>query len=80
MQRLRERWAPGSALQNVPGKHYPGEQLPRWALYCALAPGRRTGWRDPALLAATEDVDTATAADARGSVPHWRSGCRSILR
>ena len=65
MQRLRERWAPGSALQNVSGKHYPGEQLPRWALY---AHWRRDGepvWRDPSLLAATEDVDTASAADAQ---------------
>src|SRR5271166_4588654 len=64
MRRLRERWAPGSALQNVSGKHYPGEQLPRWALYAHWRKDGEPVWRDPALLAAAEDVDTATSADA----------------
>ncbi len=64
MHRLRERWAPGSALQNVSGKHYPGEQLPRWALYAHWRKDGEPVWRDPALLAGAEDADTATAADA----------------
>ncbi len=64
MHRLRERWAPGSALQNVSGKHYPGEQLPRWALYAHWRKDGEPVWRDPARLAGAEDVDTATAADA----------------
>ena len=65
MRRLRRALGPGAALQYVSGKQYPGEQLPRWALLCALARGRRAVWRDPALLAADDDVDTATAADAQ---------------
>ena len=64
LRRLAGLWAPGAALQHTTGKHYPGEQLPRWALH---AHWRRDGepvWRDPALLAGDEDRDTATAADA----------------
>ncbi len=81
MRRLRERWAPGSALQTVSGKHYPGEQLPRWALYAHWRADGEPVWRDPALLATTDDADTATAdGRARGSAPPWRSGCRSIRR
>ncbi len=65
MQRLRELWSPGSALQNVSGKHYPGEQLPRWALYAHWRKDGEPVWRNPALLASEDDVDTASAADAQ---------------
>ena len=64
LRRLIPRWAPGAAVQTVFGKHYPGEQLPRWALH---AHWRRDGekiWSDPALLADDDTTDTATAADA----------------
>lgn len=64
LRRLAPLWAPGAALQYVMGKHYPGEQLPRWALH---AHWRRDGdpvWRDPALLASDEDRDDAGAEDA----------------
>ncbi|MBR0668150.1 transglutaminase family protein [Roseomonas hellenica] len=64
IRRLTPLWAPGAALQYAMGKHYPGEQLPRWAIH---AHWRRDGepvWRDPALLAADEDTDSATADDA----------------
>jgi uncharacterized protein (DUF2126 family)/transglutaminase-like putative cysteine protease len=64
MRRLAPLWAPGAALQYSMGKHYPGEQLPRWAIH---AHWRRDGepiWRDPSLLAADEDTDDATAEDA----------------
>ena len=64
MRRLTPLWAPGAALQTVSGKHYPGEQLPRWALH---AHWRRDGepvWRDPALLASADHRDTADAAAA----------------
>jgi uncharacterized protein (DUF2126 family) len=64
MRRLRERWAPGSAVQAVSGKHYPGEQLPRWALYAHWRTDGEPVWRDPGMLATKEDTDTATAADA----------------
>ncbi len=64
MRRLRELWAPGSALQNVSGKHYPGEQLPRWALYAHWRTDGEPVWRVPDLLAAADDTDTATPTDA----------------
>ena len=55
IRRLAALWAPGAALQYAAGKHYPGEQLPRWALH---AHWRRDGvpvWLDPGLLAGDED-------------------------
>ncbi|MBV8400288.1 MAG: transglutaminase family protein, partial [Acetobacteraceae bacterium] len=64
LRRLAARWSPGAALQYAAGKHYPGEQLPRWALH---AHRRRDGepvWTDPELLASDDDVDSATAHDA----------------
>ena len=65
IRRLAELWSPGAAIQYAAGKHYPGEQLPRWALH---AHWRRDGepvWRDPALLAADEDHDpTLDESDA----------------
>ena len=51
LDRLLPLWAPGAVTQYGAGKHYPGEQTPRWALN---ATWRRDGvpvWRDPALLA-----------------------------
>ncbi len=64
MGRLRALWAPGSALQNVSGKHYPGEQLPRWAFYAHWRGDGEPVWRDQTLLATEEDTGTATPADA----------------
>ena len=46
------------------GKHYPGEQLPRWALYSHWRTDGEPVWRDPALLASDDDTDNATAEDA----------------
>jgi uncharacterized protein (DUF2126 family)/transglutaminase-like putative cysteine protease len=65
IRRLAPLWAPGAAITHALGKHYPGEQLPRWAL---AAHWRRDGepvWRDQALLASDEDGGTATTEDAR---------------
>ena len=64
IRRLQPLWAPGAALQSAFGKQYPGEQLPRWALY---AHWRRDGepvWRDQALLAGEADAHRATPAEA----------------
>ncbi len=65
LRRLLPLWAPGAAITQALGKHYPGEQLPRWALG---AHWRRDGepvWRDLALLAGDHDTGDATPADAQ---------------
>jgi len=64
IRRLMARWAPGAALQHAMGKQYPGEQLPRWALYCHWRADGEPVWQDAALLASDDDRDTATATDA----------------
>ncbi|MBX9700067.1 MAG: transglutaminase family protein, partial [Acetobacteraceae bacterium] len=64
LRRLAPLWAPGAALQYAMGKHYPGEQLPRWALHAHWRRDGEAVWRDPALLASDDDRDSATAADA----------------
>jgi uncharacterized protein (DUF2126 family)/transglutaminase-like putative cysteine protease len=64
LRRLLPLWSPGAAITQILGKHYPGEQLPRWALN---AHWRRDGepvWRDLALLAADHDEGQATVTDA----------------
>ncbi len=64
LRRLLPLWAPGAAITQILGKHYPGEQLPRWALN---AHWRRDGepvWRNPALLAGDDDEGHATVEDA----------------
>lgn len=55
LRKLAPMWAPGAALQQTLGKHYPGEQLPRWAL---SAHWRRDGepvWARHELLAGDDD-------------------------
>ena len=65
LHRLAARWSPGAAMQVTFGKHYPGEELPRWALYVLWRPDGEPVWQDPALLAAEdEDIDNATLTDA----------------
>ena len=64
LRRLVPLWSPGAALQYAMGKHYPGEQLPRWALYSHWRKDGEAVWRDPALLASDDDRDDATATDA----------------
>ncbi len=64
IRRLARLWSPGAAIQYAAGKHYPGEQLPRWALH---AHWRRDGepvWRDPELLAGDDDSDDIDETDA----------------
>jgi uncharacterized protein (DUF2126 family)/transglutaminase-like putative cysteine protease len=64
IRKLSPLWGPGAALTYNMGKHYPGEQLPRWAIHAHWRADGEPVWRDPALLAADEDHDDAAAADA----------------
>ncbi len=64
LRRLAPLWAPGAALQYTIGKHYPGEQLPRWALHCHWRRDGEPIWLNPELLASDDDRDNATAAEA----------------
>jgi uncharacterized protein (DUF2126 family)/transglutaminase-like putative cysteine protease len=64
LDRLLPLWAPGAVVQYAMGKHYPGEQLPRWALNAFWRPDGVPVWTDASLLAGDEDTDTATSADA----------------
>ncbi len=64
IRRLGNRWSPGYALQYGVGKHYPGEQLPRWALHCHWREDGEPVWLDHELLASDDDADTATPEDA----------------
>ena len=64
LRRLAPIWAPGAALQYGLGKHYPGEQLPRWALHCHWRKDGEPIWLNPDLLASDDDTDNATPADA----------------
>jgi uncharacterized protein (DUF2126 family)/transglutaminase-like putative cysteine protease len=62
IRRLLKLWSSGAALQYGAGKHYPGEQTPRWALNATWRRDGEPVWADAALLA---DPDTATGtADA----------------
>ncbi len=65
IRRLAPLWAPGAALTQALGKHYPGEQLPRWALSAHWRRDGEAAWRDQALLATDDDTGTATPNDAR---------------
>ncbi|MDG6095128.1 transglutaminase family protein [Acetobacter sp. AN02] len=65
LHRLAELWSPGAALMTLMGKHYPGEQLPRWALNCYWRIDGEPVWTDRMLLATDDDTDNATEHDAR---------------
>jgi uncharacterized protein (DUF2126 family)/transglutaminase-like putative cysteine protease len=64
LKRLAPAWAPGAAIMHALGKHYPGEQLPRWALNAHWRVDGEPVWTDPDLFISDDDHDTADAADA----------------
>ncbi|OYV34526.1 MAG: IMP dehydrogenase [Rhodospirillales bacterium 20-64-7] len=64
IRKLTPLWGKGAALTYNMGKHYPGEQLPRWAIHAHWRADGEPVWREPELLAADEDRDDAGAADA----------------
>ncbi len=65
IRRLMGLWSSGAALQYGAGKHYPGEQTPRWALHATWRRDGQSIWADPALLVDPDTAEgTATAATA----------------
>jgi uncharacterized protein (DUF2126 family)/transglutaminase-like putative cysteine protease len=64
IRKLTPLWAPGAALTYNMGKHYPGEQLPRWAIHAHWREDGEPVWKNPELLASDDDHDTAEAKDA----------------
>lgn len=64
IRRLMDRWSDGAVLNHSMGKHYPGEQLPRWALHCHWRADGEKIWNDPLLLASDDDSDDASAHEA----------------
>jgi len=67
LRRLAALWSPGAALQHGFGKHYPGEQLPRWALFSHWRLDGEPIWRDATLLASDDDANGAAAGGADGA-------------
>ncbi|MBO1074716.1 transglutaminase family protein [Roseomonas marmotae] len=64
LKRLMPLWAPGGVVQYAMGRHYPGEQLPRWQLNAHWRADGQPVWRDAALLSDDDHTDTADAGDA----------------
>ena len=67
IRKLMALWSQGAALQYGAGKHYPGEQTPRWALNATWRRDGEPVWADPALLADPDETkgeaDSNTAAE-----------------
>jgi uncharacterized protein (DUF2126 family)/transglutaminase-like putative cysteine protease len=64
LRRLAPLWAPGAVLQYAQGKQYPGEPLPRFALYAHWRADGEPVWRNPALLASDDDTGDASPEEA----------------
>nr|WP_295739411.1 transglutaminase family protein [uncultured Acidocella sp.] len=63
IRKLTPLWGKGAALTYNMGKHYPGEQLPRWAIHAHWRADGEPVWKDPSLLASDDDIDNANAED-----------------
>lgn len=64
LNKLAPLWSPGAAIQHALGKQYPGEQLPRWAMFSHWRRDGEPIWQDASLLASEDDTDTKTPQDA----------------
>ncbi len=64
IRKLTPLWSKGAALTYNMGKHYPGEQLPRWAIHAHWRADGEKVWKNPELLASDDDKDNAAASDA----------------
>ena len=64
IRKLTPLWSPGAALTYNMGKHYPGEQLPRWAIHAHWRADGEPVWKDPSLLASDDDTGDADPAAA----------------
>ncbi|HQT47680.1 MAG TPA: transglutaminase family protein, partial [Acidocella sp.] len=64
IRKLTPLWSKGAALTYSMGKHYPGEQLPRWAIHAHWRADGEKVWRDTSLLASDDDTGSATSQDA----------------
>ena len=63
IRRLMGLWSKGAALQYGAGKHYPGEQTPRWALNATWRRDGEPVWADPALLADPDETKGDASAE-----------------
>ena len=76
IQRLMALWSPGASLQYGAGKHYPGEQTPRWALHATWRPDGEPVWREHALLA---DPDAGEGSASIETAARFASGLAEAL-
>ncbi len=61
---VRSAW-PGAVVLETSGKHFPGEPLPRWALFIQRRADGTPLWRDITRLRADTEPGTHSAADAK---------------
>ncbi len=76
IRRLMTLWSPGASLQYGAGKHYPGEQTPRWALHATWRPDGEPVWRERALLA---DPDEGEGSASIKTAARFASGLAEAL-